>query len=290
MIRKILWGLALLLMLAGCKRHTIIPDSELALIFHDAFLANSLYKGGDAKRDSLLVYEPIFARYGYTTEDVQYTIGNFSKRKSARLGDVVELAIDMLESEGKVLDKAVADLDTVRNIALRTSRRVVLTDSAVRVSRLKDTLKLRFAIDSARPGEYRMIARYEVDSLDENVGLRFQCWGERADSTIFSSQQIQLRRERVEELERTIRCEDSAKRVVFNFWYPKRGEKRKRPSVTLHEVNIYYTMTADEALDSLYEQDLNIRIFAHDFLRTIEQKDSLPLPADTARVAEESAR
>lgn len=279
----------MLLALAGCKRHTIIPDSELALIFHDAFLANSYYKTGNAKQDSLLVYEPIFARYGYTTEDVQYTIGNFSKRKSARLGDVVEAAIVLLEQEGKVLDKAVADLDTVRNIALRSSRRMILQDSAVRVRRLKDTLKLRFEIDSARAGEYRMVARYEVDSLDENVGLRFHCWGEEYDSTVFDSQQVQLRRERNEQLERTIRCDTAVKRLVFNFWYPKRGEKRQKPSVTLHEIAIYHTMPAEEALDSLYEQALNIRIFANDFLRTIEKKDSLALPADTARVAEKSA-
>ena len=88
----------------ACKRHTIIPDDELALIFHDAFLVNAYVKR-EAKLDSLKVYEPIFARYGYTMADVQYTIGNFSKRKSARLGDVVEQAIVLLEREGKYYDQ-----------------------------------------------------------------------------------------------------------------------------------------------------------------------------------------
>ena len=91
----------------SCSHHKIIPDDELALIFHDAFLANAYLGPRNLAHDSLNVYEPIFARYGYTTQDVHYTIGNFSKRKSARLGDVVEQAIDLLESEGKFFSRPI---------------------------------------------------------------------------------------------------------------------------------------------------------------------------------------
>lgn len=90
----------LLLAGAACTRHKIIPDEKLAQIFHDAFLTNAYIGDVRVNIDSLNIYEPIFARYGYTTRDVYYTIGNFSKRKSARLGDVVEMAIDKLEAEG----------------------------------------------------------------------------------------------------------------------------------------------------------------------------------------------
>ena len=79
------------------------------------------------KTDSLRIYEPIFARYGYTTDDVHYTIGNFSKRKSARLGDVVERAIEMLEREGKIYNQEVAVLDTIDNASLtplKSTRRI----------------------------------------------------------------------------------------------------------------------------------------------------------------------
>ena len=92
---------AFVLLLSACARHKIIPDDTLAQIFHDAFLTNAYIGSEGVKTDSLRIYEPIFARYGYTTDDVHYTIGNFSKRKSARLGDVVERAIEMLEREGK---------------------------------------------------------------------------------------------------------------------------------------------------------------------------------------------
>ena len=123
-----------LLVLAGaCARHKIIPDRKLAQIFHDAFLANAYIGSEQVDIDSLNIYEPIFAGYGYTTEDVYYTIGNFSKRKSARLGDVVELAIEMLEAEGKYYNREVAVLDTIDNVARRSFTRTVYADSLIRV-------------------------------------------------------------------------------------------------------------------------------------------------------------
>ena len=151
-----------LLVLAGaCARHKIIPDRKLAQIFHDAFLANAYIGSEQVDIDSLNIYEPIFAGYGYTTEDVYYTIGNFSKRKSARLGDVVELAIEMLEAEGKYYNREVAVLDTIDNVARRSFTRTVYADSLIRVGSLRDTARLRFSVD-VRHGEYNLSLKYLV--------------------------------------------------------------------------------------------------------------------------------
>ena len=164
----------------SCARHTIIPDSELALIFRDAFLANAYISNENIRTDSLRIYEPIFARYGYTTEDVYYTIGNFSKRKSARLGDVVERAIDLLEAEGKVYNREVAILDTIDNVAQRTFTHTVYADSLIRVSSLRDTARLSFTFDVV-PGEYTVSLKYLIDSLDRNTrGLKGSAWLERS--------------------------------------------------------------------------------------------------------------
>ena len=143
----------LLLAGAACTRHKIIPDEKLAQIFHDAFLTNAYIGDVRVNIDSLNIYEPIFARYGYTTRDVYYTIGNFSKRKSARLGDVVEMAIDKLEAEGKFYDREVAVLDTIDNVARRTFTRTVYADSLIRVGSLRDTARLRIAVD-VQPGAF----------------------------------------------------------------------------------------------------------------------------------------
>ena len=137
---------------AACARHRIIPDEKLAMIFRDAFLVNAYLSTESLSGDSLNVYEPIFDRYGYTVEDVQYTVASFSRRKSARLGDVVNRAADLLEQEGLIYDREVAVLDTVNNIARRRFTRTLRSDSLLRVERLRDTGLLRIRIPEVRPG------------------------------------------------------------------------------------------------------------------------------------------
>ena len=248
-----------LLVLAGaCARHKIIPDRKLAQIFHDAFLANAYIGSEQVDIDSLNIYEPIFAGYGYTTEDVYYTIGNFSKRKSARLGDVVELAIEMLEAEGKYYNREVAVLDTIDNVARRSFTRTVYADSLIRVGSLRDTARLRFSVD-VRPGEYNLSLKYLVDSLDRNEkGLRGVVWLERRDSTRTNVYTTTLRRHR---------------RLWVDF-IEFRG-KPQRPSLTVSDLKIDYTPETSAAVDSLYMQQLDIRIFADEFFRAAIPTDSL---------------
>ena len=145
---------------AACSRPRIIPDEQLAAIFRDAYLTNAYVSREQIDTDSLKLYEPVFDRYGYTAEDVYYTIGNFSRRKSARLSDVVERAIVLLDTEGARYDHEVAVLDTIDRVARRTATRTLRTDTLLRVERLRDTSLLHFALDSIRPGDYRVTFRY----------------------------------------------------------------------------------------------------------------------------------
>ena len=270
---QLLLGL-LLLFGAGCSRHKIIPDDELAMIFHDAFLTNAYLNTKSIKTDSLRIYEPIFSRYGYTTEDVYYTIGNFSKRKSARLGDVVERAIDRLEAEGKVYNREVAILDTIDNVARRTFTRAVLSDTLIRVSQLRDTSKLHFTLD-VEPGEYRLSLKYEVDSLDRNErGLRGKMWLERRDSTRTNLYTMTLRRNREESFSRTFTVDTTHRRLCIDFL--NFTGKAQRPSVTVRDLKVEYTPPTRTAVEQLYEQQLDIRIFADEFFRAaLSPQDSL---------------
>lgn len=263
-----------LLCTAACARHTIIPDDELAQIFHDAFLTNAYIGSQNVRIDSLNIYEPIFARYGYTTEDVQYTIGNFSKRKSARLGDVVELAIDRLEEEGKRYDREVAILDTIDNVARRTFTRTVLSDSLIRVRSLRDTARLSFVVD-VEPGEYRLTMKYLVDSLDRNDQvLRSRMWIERNDSTQAYPYTLTLRRHREESFTRTFRVDTSHRRLHLHL-LTFTDRSPKRPSVTVSDLRLTHTPETRTAVDSLYIKQLDVRIFADEFFRAALPKDSL---------------
>ena len=204
---------------AACARHKIIPDDKLAQIFHDAFLTNAYIGNGNVKTDSLRIYEPIFARYGYTTDDVHYTIGNFSKRKSARLGDIVERAIEMLEREGKFYNREVAVLD-----------------SLIRVRSLADTARLSFSLD-VEPGDYQLSLRYLVDSLDRNdKGLKGSVWLERRDSTRTGVYTTTLRRNREETFSRRFTVDSSHRRLRIDFL--NFTGKPQRPSVTVTDLKV----------------------------------------------------
>ncbi len=267
--------LLLSILLAGsCSRHKIIPDGELAQIFHDAFLTNAYLNAEHVSSDSLRLYEPIFARYGYTTEDVYNTIGNFSKRKSARLGDVVERAIDMLEEEGKVYDREVAILDTIDHVAQRTFTRAVVSDSLIRVTSLRDTSRLNLTVDLS-PGEYRLSLEYRIDSLDRNTSheIRGIMWVERSNGVRDNLYSIPLRRNRTERLSRRFTVDTMHRKLrisLLNF-----SGAPQRPSITVSDLKVEYIPRKEEAVEQLYEQQLAIRIFADEFFGAALAKDSL---------------
>ncbi|MEG2239529.1 MAG: DUF4296 domain-containing protein [Alistipes sp.] len=263
---------ALLLLTAACSRQRIISDDDLAMIFRDAFLANAYVSTQNVAVDSLNIYEPIFANYGYTSDDVQYTIGNFSKRKSARLGDIVERAIKMLETEGAYYDKQIAVLDTINNVAGRAFTRTVRADSLIRVRNLKDTTRLHIVLDKLRVGEYNVHLSYLVDSLDRNNRLTAAMWLERADHSRMLLYNFTLLRNREETFTRKMAVDTSARRLVIdliNF-----DQKPRQPSITVRNFAITYTPPSQIAVDSLYLKQLDIRIFADEFFRAA-QKDSL---------------
>lgn len=266
--------LALCALLAGaCSRHKIIPDEELALIFHDAFLANAYTGSRNMKLDSLNLYEPIFADYGYTTADVQYTIGNFSKRKSARLGDVVERAIVLLEDEGKFFNREVAALDTIDNVARRTFTRRIFEDTLVQVRKLRDTARLRIALD-VEPGEYNLRLKYLVDSLDRNErGLKGSVWLETHDSVRVNHYSTTLRRNREEGFSRRLVADSTHRRLRIDLLVF--GDKPRQPSVTVRDFTVDHTPPTRVAVDSLFARQLNLRIFADEFFRPALEKDSL---------------
>lgn len=271
LFRRLLPALLLTCAAVACHRRTIISDDELARIFHDAFLTNAYLNDRNLRSDSLLLYAPIFARYGYTTEDVQYTIGNFSKRKSARLSDVVEAAIARLEQEGLRYDHEVAILDTVRQTALRTATRTLHADSVIRIRTLRDTTRLLFDFE-AEEGEYTVSYDYLIDSADRNGRLqsRLQLTYDHRSPAL---QTVSLRRNYRESVKRTLKADAAARRLQLRLLHF--SEKEKQPSVTLYNLKITHTPPEEAAIRQLYDRQLDIRIFADEFFHALQPKDSL---------------
>ena len=160
------------------------------------------------------------------------------------------------------------------NVARRTFTRTVLADSLIRVGSLRDTARLSFTLD-VEPGEYSLSLKYLVDSLDRNQrGLKGSVWLELRDSSRTNVYTTTLRRNREESFSRRFTTDTTHRRLRIDFL--TFNARPERPSVTVTDLKVEYIPPTRTAVEKLYEQQLDIRIFADDFLRAAAiPKDSL---------------
>lgn len=263
------------LLMMACNKPKEVPDKILGSIFHDAMLVNAyLTYNPEFKIDSLNIYEPIFARYGYTTEDVHYTINNFSRRKSIRLSDVAEYMITLLDEESKSLRERVARQDTIDNVAYRRFKRVLYSDKDVVVERDADSSHLRITIPVLEPGYYIVKGSYTLDSLDREPSRRMRIYFEREDE---SEQELLngtllRRKEAIFDQEYTVGLNDSVTTslVVDLFHYSREPKRRKMPRMVIHNIEISHTPHTEQGVDMLFNEQSYMRIFSDSLIRAIE--------------------
>ena len=263
------------LLMMACNKPKEVPDKILGSIFHDAMLVNAyLTYNPEFKIDSLNIYEPIFARYGYTTEDVHYTINNFSRRKSIRLSDVAEYMITLLDEESKSLRERVARQDTIDNVAYRRFKRVLYSDKDVVVDRDADSSHLRITVPVLEPGYYIVKGSYTLDSLDREPSRRMRIYFEREDE---SEQELLngtllRRKEAIFDQEYTVGLNDSVTTslVVDLFHYSREPKRRKMPRMVIHNIEISHTPHTEQGVDMLFNEQSYMRIFSDSLIRAIE--------------------
>ena len=282
--------------MAGCAKKSVIPDDVLADIFHDAFVVNAYVDVGRVNIDSLQIYEPIFERYGYTAKDVIYTVGNFSRRKSARLGSVVERAISRLERENKLYTQRVVILDTIQNFAVREFTRTVHKDTLIDVKKRADSTLLQLEISPISKGEYTINYSYKCDGDLEKYPRKAEFY--LVDEDGFRSGYTSVSIGELGKVMRTIVARKPGYKLVINLGkVEKRSESKnksgkkekksrkkdtsKRSTITIRNLKVTYKPNTDNAIDSLFSRYVDVKIFADEFLF---KKDSLTLSADTTRV------
>ena len=267
--------LAIVALLTACNKPKVIPDKDLGAIFRDAMLVNAylaINTGTDL--DSLRVYEPIFARYGYTAEDVQYTVHNFSRRKSAHLSDVAEYMILLLDREANALNLQVAKLDTVENVARRRFTQVLYADTDIDVRKEADSSLLRYVVEPVYTGTYNIDASYTLDSLDKATGRRYRIYFERRDSTQRSiANGIVQRRKGASFSHRyEVRPEDSTYvRLVIDMAHFNDSKNKGTTRMQIHNMKITYTPPVERCVELLFNEQSDMRIFSDTLIRAIEE-------------------
>ena len=278
----------ILLSVVSCSRKKVIDDQTLAKIFSEAYISNAYLGIKYFNIDSVQIYEPILDRYGFTPEDFRYTIGNFSRRKSAQLGRVLKDAEEQIKKIADVYEREVVILDTIQNVAVRTMQRVVHKDSLISVKKLADTSKLKLVIDPLQPGMYSVRYKYnctkeqikEKKGKKKDLSLRGVINIETSTGTHANNYAYNLRDE--ENIRRTISTDTAAKRLVITFAKPADPtQKMRKPNITISDFIIEYTPEEKLAIDSLFKRYIDIKIFDDVFFSA---KDSLALSTDTTRV------
>lgn len=269
---------ALVVLGIGCSGPRVIPDDILVKIFHDAYVANAYMEECRIRQDSLLIYEPIFQRYGYTMEDLQYTITNFTERKSAMLSDLMGEVNRMLDAESRLEAKRMIVLDTIDNIAKRQYTRTIYADTLIRAKRLRDSSKLRITIEDIIPGEYNISFDYHIDTLDENRNSRIEVMFIDSEGEQKARHTMMMSRYRDGKYTHKMTADTAIRKLYVNIFYHPSNEEAKTPDITVRNFKVVRHLPTEVCVDSLYLEQLDIRIFNHD-LMTGFTADTVALPA-----------
>ncbi len=266
----------------GCKRDRIIPDDTLADIFHDAFLVNAYVGVKHLDLDSLEIYEPVFEKYGYTSEDVRTTVGNFSRRKSARLGSVVNMAIERLETESKKLEKAVVILDTIREYSKRAYTRQVYADTLISVKKRADSVRLSLVIEPVHKGDYVITYRYETDEDVRKYPREAKLWFETDGGSKRGNYTFRLRKK--DNVKRTLTADGECRTLHLDLGsFTSEKERPRKQNLEIRDLKIKYIPDEKLATDSLFTSYVDIILFADEFMPFAAQ-DSLASAVDSLRL------
>ena len=213
------------------------------------------------------------------------TIGDFSRRKSARLGTVVEKAISRLEAESKMYARQVVILDTIRNASIRALTEDVYCDTLIEARLRRDSTLIELVVEPIHPGEYNISYNYDCKDDLKKHPRKALFYFETEHGGRYGYSTARLREH--ENVRRVLRADARCRRLIVKFGEYDNKTRPKRQDLTIRKLRIKYTPTEQLAIDSLYHQYIDIKIFTDEFL--FPAQDSLALSADTTRMAAQPA-
>jgi hypothetical protein len=172
-VKRILHIVLALVVAAACQGPRVIPKDTLTDIYEEMFLADQLVRERgipSVQLDTLLVYEAVFNKYGYNTDDYQYSVRHYLKDPE-RFSKVFEEVARRLDEHVKSLDR---QIEYEQQLANKRAETHPLLDSIL-APFSKDAIFLgmaRVERDTSRyPAWFRLVAVQEdtlmlsVDSL-----------------------------------------------------------------------------------------------------------------------------
>lgn len=161
---------ALLLLCACSGRPRIIPRGVLTDIYADMFLADQWledHRGERNRADTMLFYDPIFKRYGYTFEDYDASVRHYLKDPE-KFSKVFRDASLKLRDKREVFGKKSERLEQIKefNASIRGYvQHDFHKDTLVWRSRYKDSLLVALRIQDSLMKDSLYLDSLRLDSL-----------------------------------------------------------------------------------------------------------------------------
>ena len=166
-----------LLVAVACRGPRVIPKDTMTDIYTEMFIADQQVREMNiprAQMDTMLLYEAVFEKYGYDTEDYLYSL-RFYLKDPERFGKVFENVAKRLEGEVEALKKIVELRD---RIASKRDADYPLVDSLLSPFSKESVFVglARVERDTSRyPAWFRLVAVHEdtlMVSVDSLAALR----------------------------------------------------------------------------------------------------------------------
>ena len=183
-MRKFLHIVVLLAAVAvSCRGPRVIPKDDLTDIYYDMFLLDQQVREDPDLRkqaDTTLVYEAVFNKYGYDTDDYLHTLHQYL-RDPERFARVLEDVSKRFQDQVSVLDKEIERLDRlagflrVKQAPIDSILSIFGRDSVYvglpRVLRDSSRYGAMFRLTEARPDTLMIPAdSLKADSLEVDPG------------------------------------------------------------------------------------------------------------------------
>ena len=108
-MKRFLHIVLVLLLAVACRGPRVIPKDTLTDIYTEMFIADQMVRDADiprAQMDTMLLYEAVFQKYGYDTDDYLNSV-RFYLKDPERFAKVFENVAKRLQGEVDALDKIV---------------------------------------------------------------------------------------------------------------------------------------------------------------------------------------
>lgn len=130
----------------SCRDRDLIPEDVMSQIYYDIYMTDEAVNSNSRYRrmvDTLRIYEPVFNRYGYTTDDYIRSVNTYLERPD-KFVKVFEKTKTMLEKREAELQKIIEAQDNTPRSWTIIDSLEILTADGIHSGRFYKTLRMMF--------------------------------------------------------------------------------------------------------------------------------------------------